>query len=162
MNCRRVYVPGRVLASTEFRGQYHVITPRKYMKYDVKTGAELQAIDYSFADNYTIPKKVPSMVDRNLENIYKLGDVTAACFGYTGIQLHLFLGTNKGRFIDYLPDMNKITRLVQVSEHVVEQISYVNNLAVCMTKAGLVLLPDEYCGVRANFDFNKCLCNNCA
>ncbi|CAL6020401.1 Hypothetical_protein [Hexamita inflata] len=22
--------------------------------------------------------------------------------------------------------------------------------------------PLKYCGVRANFDFNKCLCNNCA
>ncbi|CAL6009285.1 Leucine-rich_repeat domain superfamily [Hexamita inflata] len=34
-----------------------------------------------------------------------------------------------------------------------------NNLTEVTLK---INLNELYCGVRANFDFNKCLCNNCA
>ena len=36
----RIYCPGKVLASIDFRNEYHVITPRIYIKYESRTGKE--------------------------------------------------------------------------------------------------------------------------
>lgn len=142
---QRVYVPGRILATIQLGNEWIVITPRRYLKYNVQTLKEIENYEYSFVDNYEIPKKLPQQDESTLRNTFNLGDVQSACFAQTpNKQIHLFIGTTRGKFIDFLPDQNRIDRIVELSQtKSIDQICYMKEMAICLSRSGLYLVKND-------------------
>lgn len=122
-----------------------MITPRRYLKYNVQTLREIENYEYSFVDNYEIPKKLPQQDESTLRNTFNLGDVQSACFARTPDKVvHLFIGTTRGKFIDFLPEQNRIIRIVELSQtKSIDQICYMRDMAICLSRSGLYLIKND-------------------
>ncbi|CAL5996042.1 Hypothetical_protein [Hexamita inflata] len=97
---------------------------------------------------------VPALISNNLfishfqyifQNLNRNGDAQSMQIEQVQINfVKLFLNTtNHQELMDML-----ITNKLLLGNGLISLFTYKN---IC-----------KYCGVRANFDFNKCLCNNCA
>ncbi|CAL6064296.1 Conserved_hypothetical protein [Hexamita inflata] len=79
---------------------------------------------------------------------------------------YLDLSVNSGIDINPLCKITTITQLniSNCNLYQIDQIGSLINLKVLDASSNQLQNVDSicYCGVRANFDFNKCLCNNCA
>ena len=80
---RRVYTGGIIYAAICLGTEYHVITSKTYYIHDFRTGEVIRSIDFTFIENYELPKKLPKVSVKSIDNQYGLGDVSSANF-YVG------------------------------------------------------------------------------
>lgn len=140
----RFYCPGRVIASIEYETDVYVVTPQIFLRYNVlQLGKEPKEIHFSFVDNFPLPKKLSSTKEKSIDNQFGLGNVTSAIFTVVDGVLHTYIGTSRGKLIDYVPDTHRITRIVDMSDHAITYLFYHQERCVCLTKTGINIVDDE-------------------